>query len=109
MKQTLKMLVLGGGLATALLGCKAQTDENAASTEAGPNAQTSTDQPAPGTSGGNVGVVSPGAGPSSPVTNSEAVEGGGGGGLYNKAKEQARGVADKAGQQQSEGNEALDK
>lgn len=107
MNRIWKHLVLGASFSALILsGCTPKTDESSASSETGTESQAQ--QPTP-SGGGNIGIVSPGAGPNSPVTNSEAVEGGGGGGLYNKAKEQARGVADKANTQQAEGNEALDK
>ena len=85
--------ILLAALALAVVGC-AEKPEPLADT---PEDEQATSQTTPRGGGGSVGIVSPAAGPSSPVTGSESVTGSGGGGVGQAAKSQAKKAAAKAG------------
>lgn len=87
-----RIALLALALCALAVGCKEKEEPLADP----PKGEQTSAQPGGGGQGG-IGIVSPAAGTSSPVTNSDSVAGAGGGGVGAAAKDQARRAAGKAG------------
>jgi len=86
--------ILLAALAMALVGCAEKLEPMAEP----PSGEQESAKASPG-GGDGIGIISPAAGTSAPVTNSDSVlgSGGGGGGVQQAAKRQAKDAAAKAG------------